>query len=84
MKRRFEGPDGQRRLVAVLQGCTLVEHNEALAKQLAKVGQLVYFEEGETILSQNAEDNDVYFVLVGQADVLVNNRHRQSSAPQSF
>ena len=47
----------------------------ALAKRLAEVGELVTFEAGKPIISQDAEDNDVYFILVGEADVLVNNRH---------
>lgn len=75
MKARFEGPEGQRRLIATLQSCFLVEHNEELAKRLAEVGELVSFEAGKPIISQDAEDNDVYFILVGEADVLVNNRH---------
>ena len=75
MKARFEGPDGQRRLIATLESCVLVEHNEKLAKRLAEVGELVTFEAGKPIISQDAEDNDVYFILVGEADVLVNNRH---------
>jgi CRP/FNR family transcriptional regulator, cyclic AMP receptor protein len=75
MKERFEGPDGQRRLIEALQSCFLVEHSESLAKQLAEVGELVSFESGQTIIAQNGEDNDVFFILVGDADVLVNNRH---------
>lgn len=75
MKERFEGPDGRRRLVAALQACFLVEHNENLATRLAEVGEIVTYEPGETIITQGADDNDVYFILVGQADVLVNNRH---------
>lgn len=75
MKRRFEGTAGQRRLVAALQSCSLVEHNKALASRLAEVGQLVSFEAGDVIMSQGAEDNDVYFILVGQAEVTVNGRH---------
>jgi CRP/FNR family transcriptional regulator, cyclic AMP receptor protein len=74
MKSRFEGQEGQRHLVATLQNCVLVEHNEALAQQLAEVGELVSFEAGQSIISQDAEDNDVYFILVGEADVMVNNR----------
>jgi CRP/FNR family transcriptional regulator, cyclic AMP receptor protein len=74
MKERFEGTEGQRRLIVTLKSCFLVEHNEELAKRLAEVGDLVSFEAGETIMSQDAEDNDVYFILVGEADVLVNNR----------
>ena len=74
MKSRFEGSDGQRRLIATLQSCFLVEHNEELAQRLAEVGELVSFEAGQPIISQDAEDNDVYFILVGEADVSVNNR----------
>jgi predicted nucleotide-binding protein len=75
MVNRFEGPDGKRYLVTVLQGCRLVEHDEALAKRLAEVGNLVSFESGDTIVTQGADDNDVFFILVGQADVVINNRH---------
>lgn len=75
MKRRFEGTDGQRRLIAALQSCPLVEHNEALASRLAEVGQVVSFDAGEVIMTQGADDNDVFFILVGQAEVMVNGRH---------
>jgi CRP/FNR family cyclic AMP-dependent transcriptional regulator len=74
MMQRFEGPDGKRNLVATLQSCFLVEHNEAMAEALAASGKLVSFVIGDAIISQGADDNDVYFILVGQADVLVNNR----------
>ncbi len=75
MKTRFEGPEGQRRLIVALKSCFLVQHNERLAKLLVEVGELISFEAGHPIISQDAEDNDVYFILVGEADVLVNNRH---------
>jgi CRP/FNR family transcriptional regulator, cyclic AMP receptor protein len=74
MKVRFEGADGRRRLIAALQGCSLVEHNEAFASRLAEVGQLISYEAGDIIMAQGAEDNDVYFILVGQAEVTVNGR----------
>jgi len=70
MKSRFEGPDGQRRLIATLQSCFLVEHNEKLAQRFVEVGDLVSFAAGKPIISQDAEDNDVFFILVGEADVL--------------
>jgi CRP/FNR family transcriptional regulator, cyclic AMP receptor protein len=75
MKRRFEGTDGQRRLIAALQSCLLVEHNEALASRLAEVGQVVPFDVGDVIMTQGADDNDVFFILFGQAEVMVNGRH---------
>jgi predicted nucleotide-binding protein len=62
-------------LIAALQGCPLVEHNEALASRLAEVGQVVSFDAGEVIMTQGADDNDVFFILVGQAQVTVNGRH---------
>lgn len=75
MKERFEGPDGRRHLIMALQACFLVEHNEELARRLADAGEVVTYEAGDAIITQGANDNDVYFILVGQADVLVNNRH---------
>lgn len=75
MKERFEGIDGQRRLITALQSCFLVEYNEALAGRLAEVGQLLSFKTGDVIMAQGAADNDIYFILVGQVDVLVNGRH---------
>lgn len=62
-------------MIAALQGCPLVEHNEALASRLAEVGQVVSFDAGEVIMTQGADDNDVFFILVGQAQVTVNGRH---------
>lgn len=75
MMQRFEGPEGKRNLIAALQSCPLVEHNEAIAESLAKAGKLVAFAIDDPIITQGGDDNDVYFILVGQADVLVNNRH---------
>jgi CRP/FNR family transcriptional regulator, cyclic AMP receptor protein len=75
MIKRFEGEAGKRNLIAALQGCIIVEHNEALAKRLAEDGQLVSFELGNEIIAQGGSDNDVYFIIFGQADILVNNRH---------
>lgn len=72
---RFQGTEGERYLITALQNCVLVEHNEELAKRLAKIGQVISFKADDTIITQHAEDNDVYFILVGEADVSVNNRH---------
>jgi CRP/FNR family cyclic AMP-dependent transcriptional regulator len=75
MIKRFEGSEGKRNLVMAVKSCLLVEHNEALAERLAEVGRLVSFAVDDVIITQGADDNDLYFILVGQADVLVNNRH---------
>lgn len=75
MIKRFEGPDGERHLITVLESCHLVAHDRSLAERLAKAGQLVPFSVGDPLVMQGGTDNDVYFILVGQVDVLVNNRH---------
>ena len=75
MKKRFEGSDGQRRLITALQSCTIVEHNEALATRLTEVGELLSFDTGDVLMTQGAADNDIYLILVGQVNVLVNGRH---------
>lgn len=75
MIKRFEGSEGLRNLIVALQSSSIIEHNEALAKRFAEAGQLVSFKAGDDILAQGSDDNDVYFILVGQADVLVNYRH---------
>ena len=62
-------------MITTLQSCPLVEHNEALASRLAEVGQVVSFDVGDVIMTQGADDNDVFFILVGQAQVTVNGRH---------
>ncbi len=72
---RFEGTGGNRRLIEVLKSCYLVEHNEDLARRLAEAGQIVSFKTGDILMTQGADDNDVYFLLVGQVDVTINNRH---------
>jgi len=74
MIERFQSHDGERHLVSALQSCDLVNHNEPLAKRLAELGEVIAFNPGDTIIAQGASDNDIYFLLVGQANVSVNNR----------
>lgn len=61
--------------MAALQSCHLVEHDETLASRLVEVGQVVTFDPGDEIMAQGADDNDIFFILVGEADVAVNGRH---------
>ena len=75
MINRFDGTEGKRRLISALKECYLVEHGEALATKLAEVGDLISFDEGTVLMTQGNDDNDVYFLLVGEVDVLINNRH---------
>jgi len=72
---RFEGSNGKRLLIDVLRGFDLVEHDESLAEKIANAGTLVVFAQDDILMAQGDAENDVYFILTGDVDVVVNNRH---------
>ena len=72
---RFRGSEGKRYLIEALKDNVLVMHNEALATRLAEAGELVLFAPNDILIAQGASDNDVYFIIVGEADVQVNSRY---------
>lgn len=74
MKTRFEGTEGRRLLVEVLQTQRLVEYSPATAERLAADGEVVEFRVGDTIVHQDSTGNDVYFIIDGEAGVVVNGR----------
>lgn len=45
-----------------------------LAAQVASIGELIDVSTGTAIIEQGADDNDVYFVLAGSFNIVVNNR----------
>jgi len=79
---RFEGTSGKRHVLEALRGQTLVEHDDALAQRLAEAGTLTAFAPGDVIIRQGSTDNDVYFILAGHAEVLVNGRKVATRGPQ--
>lgn len=69
MKSRFENlPD----LIGTLCDQKIIGGNRELAEALAKVGELIEFTPGQNIIEQGAVDRDVYFLLAGEAMVIVN------------
>jgi predicted nucleotide-binding protein len=74
MIERFSNDAGKSNLLEALRQQRIVAGNQAVTERLAAVGQLVPFEPGETIIKQNAEDTDVYFLIAGEAGVFVNHR----------
>lgn len=74
MRERFEGDTGTPLLVDSLRRQDIVQHDTALASTLAGVGTLREFKPGENIVTQDATDNSVFFLLAGQANLLVNER----------
>lgn len=74
MKDRFEGPTGRPLLIEVLRKQDIVQHDPAVATALADAGTLIEFEPGTNIVTQNATDNSVFFLVAGEATLLVNER----------
>lgn len=74
MKERFEGEPGRTLLLESLQRQDVVSHDLGLATAFADGGELLQFEPGTNIVTQDGADNDVYFFLAGEANVLVNDR----------
>ena len=74
MMNRFQGPNGLTNRVAALKKNVLVEHNEEIADQLVAHGELLAVKAGDVIVTQDGSERDVFFLLTGQAEVLIQNR----------
>ncbi len=72
MKMRFEGTDGHVRLVSALKAQRLILGNDELANRLADLGVLVEAAKGEAIIMQGATNNDVFFIIAGEFQVVIN------------
>jgi CRP/FNR family transcriptional regulator, cyclic AMP receptor protein len=74
MKERFEGGTGRGLLLEALQKQDIVRYEKSLAEALAEGGEILEFDAGADIVRQDGADNDVFFLLTGEANVLVNDR----------
>lgn len=52
----------------------LVLNNPDIAEKIFNNGQLVLFKTGETIIEQDTYDQDIYFLLAGEANIIVNGK----------
>lgn len=75
MKERFEGGEGRRRLIDALKSQRVVENDQALATALAEVGEVVELPTGKQFITQGDAENDVFFIIDGEAGVFDNSRH---------
>jgi CRP/FNR family transcriptional regulator, cyclic AMP receptor protein len=78
---RFTGARGRRLYVETLAAQRLVSGNAELAEQLADHAEIIAIYAGQTLISQEAEDNDIYFILAGTFDVVVNGRRIAGRGP---
>jgi predicted nucleotide-binding protein len=81
VKERFEGETGIRVLVDVLREQKIVGGNEALADEIARVGELRDVERGTALVEQNGEDSDCFLILSGTFTILVNGKKVATRGP---
>ena len=74
MLQRFEGDSGRRLRVEALAGQKLVGGNRLLAEELADKVELRAVTRGEILIEQGASDNDLYLLLAGTFNIVVNGR----------
>jgi CRP/FNR family cyclic AMP-dependent transcriptional regulator len=83
MKARFAGESGRKILVETLMNQRLIRGNVGLAEKIADFGELVEVDHGTTIIEQGKWDTDVYLILLGSFNVLVNGRQVALRGPNS-
>jgi len=74
MIERFRGDRGHRILLETLEAQRMFAGSLKSREEAAERGELVEFQPGETLIEQGAKTNEVYLILAGSCDVIVNGR----------
>lgn len=74
MIERFQGERGRENLVGSLRSQKIVAGNAELAERIADSGSLIEVAPGTSIIQQAAEDDDVFLIIAGAFDIVVNGR----------
>lgn len=74
MIQRFQGDDGRRLRVQALLTQKMVAGNQELAERLADSAKFFEVVKGQAVIEQDASDNDVFMIITGSFNVLVNGR----------
>lgn len=74
MIERFQGAEGKRRLLEGLLGQKSVRGTQEMASDLIEAVTLHEFKAGTALIHQDAEDTDMFFILAGKVDIVVNER----------
>jgi hypothetical protein len=69
---RFAGGPTARPLLEALRNQYIVQGDNALAAELAKVAKLTQYAPGTCIIQQGHPDNDVFFILIGEVSIAIN------------
>jgi predicted nucleotide-binding protein len=78
---RFLGEKGRRLRVDAFTSQKLVVGNRRLAEELAEHTEIIAVLAGHTLIAQESGDNDIYFIISGTFDVVVNGRRIAKRGP---
>lgn len=81
MKNRFSGAAGRQPLMETLKEHKMVAGNVELATELAKVSKVIAVKKGKVIIRQGGDDSEVFLILTGSFDIVVNGRIVASRFP---
>lgn len=71
---RFQGDAGRGNLIDSILQQQIVSGNRDLANELADRADLIEVAEGEPIISQGEDDNDLFLIMAGSFRIVVNGR----------
>lgn len=71
---RFAGCLGNTKLIAALQAQTIVGGSKEIAEELARCSEILSLEQNAELIKQDEYDNDLYFIIVGGVDIIINGR----------
>lgn len=71
---RFQGDTGRGNLIDAMLQQQIVSGNRDLAEELADRADLIEVAEGEAIISQGGDDNDLFLIMAGSFRIVVNGR----------
>jgi predicted nucleotide-binding protein len=74
MLSRFQGDDGRRRLLELLQAQAVVGGDASIAREIADVAVVRELLPGDILIEQKSAENDLFLILSGTFRVFVNGR----------
>jgi len=74
MLERFQGDEGRDLRIEAFLSQAIVGRDTSLAEELADLAELLEYDTGQTLIEQNAEDNDIFLIVSGSFGIYVNGR----------
>lgn len=71
---RFTGAGSEAVLLDCLRNAKLVQGDKGIANELIAGGQVIGFDAGAVLIEQDGEDTDIYLLIAGECDIVINGR----------